>query len=57
MPALAPGPRLDDPVVDCADPGPEEAVGVGVAAVLRYFYKGGENKRNLGTRGKLYTRY
>lgn len=31
MPALAPGPRLDDPVVDCADPGLEEAVGVGVA--------------------------
>lgn len=41
MPALAPGPRLDDPVVDCADPGPEEAVGVGVAAVLCYSLQGG----------------
>ena len=38
MPTLAPGPRSDDPVVDCEDPGPEEAVGVGVAAVLCYSF-------------------
>ena len=41
MPALAPGPRSDDPFVDCADPGPEEDVGVGVAAVLCYSLEGG----------------
>ena len=36
MPALAPGLRSDDALVDCAGSGPEEAVGVGVAAVSCY---------------------
>lgn len=46
MPALAPGLTSDDAVVD---PGTGEAVGVGVAAVLCYFYyRGAEKKESLG---------
>ena len=52
MPALAPGPRSDDPFVGCADPGPEEAVGVGVAAVLRYSYSRGREQKNAGDEGQ-----
>ena len=60
MPALAPGLTSDDAVVDHADPGTGEAVGVGVgvAAVLCYFYyRGAENKKKAWDDGKVHTNY